>query len=72
MLHGWVTSELQSILSEKGVTFTESPVSPGQLVSLVQAVQKGCVSRLVAKEVTINDTLCRVFLNCLLSYVHRL
>ena len=64
MLHGWVTSELKSIVRENRTTFTESPVSPEQLASLVQAVQERKVSRLVAKEVRMNDTNIRTCYKC--------
>ena len=63
MLHGWITSELQSIVTENRTTFAESPVSPEQLASLIQAIQEGSVSRLVAKEVRVSDTNIRHTLN---------
>ena len=56
MVHGWVTSEMQTIVTENMATFLNSPVSPVQLASLVQAVREGNISRLTAKEVRMNVT----------------
>ena len=43
---------MQTIVTENMATFSESPVSPVQLASLVQALREGYISRLAAKEVS--------------------
>jgi aspartyl-tRNA(Asn)/glutamyl-tRNA(Gln) amidotransferase subunit B len=47
----WVSGDLQARLNEAGVDISESEITPGHLVELIQLVQSGTVSRSAAKDV---------------------
>ncbi|HLC15917.1 MAG TPA: Asp-tRNA(Asn)/Glu-tRNA(Gln) amidotransferase subunit GatB [Thermodesulfovibrionia bacterium] len=47
----WMMGELLRLLNDKGVAFEECPVKPGQLVQMLQLIQKGTISGKTAKGV---------------------
>ena len=47
----WISSELRAQLNEAGVSISESKVSPGHLIELINLVENGTVSRSAAKDV---------------------
>ncbi|ORY05437.1 Aspartyl/glutamyl-tRNA amidotransferase subunit B [Basidiobolus meristosporus CBS 931.73] len=47
----WITSELFGLLSFKGISFGENPVSHGQLGSIIGGIEKGLISGKIGKSV---------------------
>jgi aspartyl-tRNA(Asn)/glutamyl-tRNA(Gln) amidotransferase subunit B len=47
----WMMGELLRLLNDRGVAFEECPVKPGQLVEVLQLIQKGTISGKTAKGV---------------------
>jgi aspartyl-tRNA(Asn)/glutamyl-tRNA(Gln) amidotransferase subunit B len=46
----WVVGDLQAILRDKKISFSDSPVAPAALTRLVQMIEKGTLSGKMAKE----------------------